>query len=186
MADMTTHKPYIPLAEALKAMPLETPAATSWQTVMAALPSASGIPKEKIEKKEQTTWPRYAMACGLSMLLFTAIFFNAKQQTTNSAVEPDIQLENLMQQSAQLENLLLSTRSNISTDANTENWQIELDQQLQHIDQRLSQNLENGKEQADLWQARIDVLRDANLLSVKQHLHAAEGNSLQVAFVETY
>jgi hypothetical protein len=182
MADMTMHTHHIPLAQALKAMPMETPAASSWQMVMMALPNASS----SVKKTQHKTWPRYAFACSLSALLLTAIFFNAKQAATNSAVTPDPPLENLIQQSAQLENLLLSTRSAIIIDANTENWQIELDQQLQQIDQRLSQNVAGGKEQADLWQARINVLRNASLLSMKQRFHAAQGSNLQVALVETY
>jgi hypothetical protein len=181
MADMTMQTHYIPLADALKAMPMETPAASSLQTVMAALPNTSGA----FEKTYHRKWPRYAMVCGLSTLLFSAMFFNARQ-TANTAASPAPQLEHLMQQSAQLENLLLSTRSAVSSDANIENWQIEFDRQLQYIDQRLSQNTSNSKEQAALWQARIDVMRDANLLSIKQGLRAAEGKHLQVALVEAY
>jgi hypothetical protein len=182
MADMTIQTHQIPLADALKAMPMETPATSSLQMVMAALPNASG----RFGKTHHRKWPRYAMACGLSTLLFITIFFNARQASQKNEASPTPQLEHLMQQSAQLENILLSTRRTLSSDANIENWQIEIDQQLQHIDQRLSENVPNSEQQTALWQARIDALKNANLLGVKQNLHAAEGNYLQVALVETY
>jgi hypothetical protein len=147
---------------------------------------ASKINASKLPSRTERPrrWQIFASAACLCTLLAGIIYFNENRSV--KVLPADSQLASLMQQSSKLETLLLAMRNPISSNAVTEAWQLSFDEQLQNIDQQLYLDTLSQTQQVALWQQRINILQQANSLSVRQRLHAAEGSAYNVALVESY
>jgi hypothetical protein len=180
MADISTQRNGLRVSEALNLLPLETPDASTWPIIASQIHALK--PPSRTERPRR--WQFFASAACLCVLFAGIIYFNGNRTVT--ALPTDSQLASLMQQSSQLETLLLAMRNPVSNNAVNEAWQLSFDEQLQTIDQQLYLDTLSQAQQVALWQQRINILQQANSLGIRQRLQAADGSTYRVALVESY
>ncbi|MFT3805737.1 hypothetical protein [Arenimonas sp.] len=173
----------IPVGEALRALPLESPAQSAWPALAARLPKKRSLPR----------WPM-AIAASLALgLAFTLVPHNPSPTTTVAdagtktvgSKPMDERLLSLMAESAQLESLVNAASDDVASSATTAAISLALQDQLQDIDGQL-QSESTADQQLDLWQQRVALLRDVASLESSRHYLAAEGRGMDLAMVSTY
>jgi len=172
------HRSDIPVAAALRALPLQAPARPAWPALAAAL--------AKRERQRRRHWP-WALAASLALAVVLAGLLRTAPEQANadtaSAADP---LPQLLAQSAQLE-ALISASSDISTSAPLMSLSTDLEDQLAVIDSQLGNVALNPDARRPLWQQRVQVLRElAGLQATEQWLATRGEQSSADALVYAY
>ena len=182
--DRFPHDPGVPVGEALRALPLESPMHSAWPALAARLPAKKrGLPR----------WPLAIAASLLIGLVLIGVPHNPAPPTTIAAagatkahaVPTSERLLALMAESAQLESLVNAASDDVASSATTAAVSLALRDQLQEIDGQL-QSDPAADQQLDLWQQRVALLRDVASLESSRHYLAAEGRGMELAMVSTY
>jgi len=92
----------------------------------------------------------------------------------------------LMQQSSQLENIIVATRNSTASSASAEVISLALEDRIHAIDSQLASGSLGVSQQLNLWQQRVDILQEATRLYSSQRYRQAEGQPYEIAMVESY
>ena len=95
-------------------------------------------------------------------------------------------LQSAMQQSSQLENILVATRNSTTGNASAEVISLALEDRIHAIDAQLAAGTLNASQQLGLWQRRVSLLQEATGLYSAQRFQQAEGRPYEIALVESY
>lgn len=104
-------------------------------------------------------------------------------ETATAQAGDDVGLESLYATSAQLETLLAYTRDTRAESGPAAAMASELDAELATIDARLAQPDLQAQQQQALWQARVEVLRQATSFETNQRWLSAQGRRYDGALV---
>lgn len=179
MDDHDARVPGIPLRAALTAMPLEAPERSAWPMLAARLAPA----------KRRARWP-YALAASLLalMLLPGGLPTSTPDPVATAsgvAATERVEVAALMSESARLERLLAAANDDGASSATTAALSLAFEDQLHALDGELEANRDAGR-QLQLWQQRVQLLRDVAAVQTSRHYLAAEGRNLDVALVAAY
>lgn len=156
----------IALADALRALPLETPPHPAWPTLAAALAAK--------KKRRQRHWP-LALAASLLLALTLGGYLHTAANRPQPASAPTSDpLQPLLAESAQLEALIANTNDAI-TSAPMMALGADLEDQLAVIDNQLGNAGLTRSERLSLWQQRVVVLRELAGLQASQQWFASRG-----------
>ncbi len=172
MADITTHAQGIGIGEALRDLPLETPIQSLWPMLSQQLP-----------KKRQHRYMPFALAAGLALLAIIPMSLNSPPVIEN---QTDANLQSVMQQSSQLENILVATRNSTTSNASAEVISLALEDRIHAIDAELAADTLSAPQQLSLWQQRVGLLQEATGLYSSQRYQQAEGRPYEIALVESF
>lgn len=182
MADCNFQAPsFIPLAEALAQLPLESPNASAWPLLQARLQAAS-------KRRTHPRWPwAAAMAASLLALALLPRGIDAPPVAAdgNRALATSTSLDQLMAESARLESLVTASDPGTSS-ASAAVFGLELEDRLQQIDGQLAVRDLGDADRQSLWRQRVALLRDYAGFESTRRWYAAEGRSLDVALVAAY
>lgn len=173
MADISAHKHGIGIGQALRDLPMEAPVQSLWPALAQQLP-------------KKTSHRRYlpmALAAGLALLAIIPMSLNSPQVSENPA---DSKLQVVMQQSSQLENILLATRNSTASNASAEVIGMALEDRIHAIDSELAAGSVSPTQQLSLWQQRVNLLQEATGLYSSQRYQQAEGRPYEIALVESF
>lgn len=169
----------ITLAEALHSLPLETPERSAWPELMAQLPTP----------QRARRWPwAVAAAAVLAVAVFIPLSQRAPPNTASIASVPvaTSPLTLVMNESAQLEQLLGHLDNPHSTSASSALISLQLEDQLEQLDGQLSVAALSDVQRLRLWQVRVGLLREyAGVQSTQQWL-SSQGERLDGALVAVY
>jgi hypothetical protein len=163
----------IPLSNALQALPLEAPSESLWPTLHAQLP-------------KKPIWPKWAMASAASVaLVLLSLTFNANvpwSMLSNDGQQHVKQntLEQLILQSAQLENSFYTQQDDSISSATVIAANLAIEDQLNTIDNQLSAQPSNSAI-VSLWQQRINLLNQGLSLNKTNAQFNASGQNLDLA-----
>ncbi|MCX7043535.1 MAG: hypothetical protein NT117_12965 [Gammaproteobacteria bacterium] len=185
MDDQEFNLPRIPLAQALAALPLETPDRSAWPALAARLDKRRRMPR----------WPM-ALAAGLLALALlprgwypdpsaTAPSQAGAPTTTASAGESRAQLASLMSESARLERLVSAASDDGASSGSAAALSLALEDKLAALDAELESG-PDATTQLSLWQQRVELMRNIAAVETSRHYLAAEGGNLDVALVAAY
>lgn len=172
MADISQHGNGISIAQALRGLPLEAPTQSLWPVLATHTP-----------KKTARRFLPLALAAGMALLTLIPLSLNSPLSPDNHA---DANLQALMQQSSQLENILLATRNATASNASAEVISLALEDRIHAIDTQLGNNALSAAQQLSLWQQRISLLQAASGLYSSQRYQQAEGRPYEIALVESF
>lgn len=172
MADIPAHHFGVNIGQALRDMPLETPMQSAWPMLA-----------ERIPKKSRRRYLPMALAAGIALLALIPFGLQSPQLGQKPT---DGQLQAVMQQSSQLENILVATRNSTAGSASAEVISLALEDRIHEIDAELSAGSLSPTRQLSLWQQRVDILQDATGLYSTQRYRQAEGRSYDLALVESF
>lgn len=175
----------IPLAQALAALPLETPDRSAWPALAARVGKRRRVPR----------WPM-AMAAGLlALALLPRGWYSDPSQidpaqsgassTAVGASESRAQLAALMSESARLERLVSAASDDGASSGSAAALSLVLEDKLTALDAELEAGPDPAT-QLSLWQARVDLMRNIAAVETSRHYLAAEGGNLDVALVAAY
>ncbi|MGH8107252.1 MAG: hypothetical protein ACREO1_00855 [Arenimonas sp.] len=176
MADITAHKQGIGIGEALRDLPLETPAQSLWPILSQQLP-------QPLPKKRQLRYIPLALAAGLALLAVIPMSLNSPPVIED---QTDANLQSVMQQSSQLENILVATRNSTTGNASAEVISLALEDRIHAIDAELAADTLSTPRQLSLWQQRVGLLQEATDLYSSQRYQQAEGRPYEIALVESF
>ncbi|MEO8002508.1 MAG: hypothetical protein ABI644_11585 [Arenimonas sp.] len=172
MADISARQYGINIGQALRDLPLEIPMQSAWPLV-----------SEHIPKKKPRRYFPTALAAGLALLAIIPLTLNSP----SGVVTPtESNLESVMQQSSQLENILLATRNTTASNASAEVISLALEDRIHAIDSELGSGTLSQTQQLGLWQQRVSILQEATGLSSSQRYRQAEGRPYEIAMVESF
>lgn len=174
----------IPIAQALAAMPMESPDASAWPALARRLAPA---------RRERSRWP---LAMAAAAVVGIAIFAlpreagppgQAQQVADTGAVPTQTvgQLAALMAESARLERLVTVASDDGASSASAAALSLALVDSLKGVDGELATTTDPAT-QLSLWQERVDLLRDVARLETSRHYLAAQGQGFDVALVSAY
>lgn len=185
---MDEHKfdpPRIPLAQALAALPLETPDRPAWPALAARLGQRRRLPR----------WPMALAAGLLALALLPRGWYSDPSATDSSATQaPAVaasggdsraQLAALMSESARLERLLSAARDDGASSGSAAALSLALEDKLTALDAELGAGPDPAT-QLSLWQERVELMRNIAAVETSRHYLAAEGGNLDVALVSAY
>lgn len=171
----------IPLGEALAALPMPAPERSAWPLMAARL---------RRRRRAPHRWP-IAIAAGLLALALlprggTGPAAPGTDVTTASAAGAQRQqLAALMAESARLQRLVDASRDGGSTSAAATAVSLSLEDRLRGVDTQLAVAAD-ASQQLDLWQQRVELMRDVAAIEASRHYLASRGDSLDVALVAAY
>src|SRR3990167_1966846 len=185
MDDHEFKLPRIPLAQALAALPLETPDRSAWPALAARLGKRRRVPR----------WPM-ALAAGLLALAFLprSWYFDPAQthpsqadasSTAIGAGESRAQLAALMSESARLERLVSVASDNGASSGSAAALSLAPEDKMMAVDAELEAGPDSAT-QLSLWQERVELMRNIAAVETSRHYLAAEGGNLDVALVSAY
>jgi hypothetical protein len=172
MADISTQQYGINIGQALRDLPLEAPMQSAWPVLVAHV----------TKKKSRHYWPM-ALAASVALLAIIPLSLNSPHIIENQANK---NLQSVMQQSSQLENILVATRNSTTNNASAEVISLALEDRIHAIDTELGSGLLNPTQQLNLWQQRVSVLQEATGLYSSQRYRQAEGQSYEIALLESF
>jgi len=161
--------------EAFAALPPETPPSDGWQQLSARLPARRRTP----------AWMGFAAAAALVVIVVAPWERDEPARApakdgiaTSAAPTPGTtRLQDLYAESARLEALLSVARDDRVANASAAMLSSELDARVAAIDATLARpDLADG-ERLQLWQARVEALRQAAGFESTQRLLASQGRS---------
>lgn len=173
MADISAHKDGIHIGQALRDLPLEAPMQSLWPYLAQQLP-------KKTSHRRYLPW---AMAAGLALLAVIPMSLKSPAPIENPN---DMALQSAMQQSSQLENILMATRNSTAGNASAEVMSLALEDRIHSIDAQLATGSLNASQQLGLWQQRVGILQEATGLYSAQRFQQADGRPYEIALVESY
>lgn len=172
MADISAQHYGINIGQALRDLPLEAPMHSAWPML-----------SERIPKKKSRRYFPAALAAGFLLL---AIIPLGLHSPPDSGSTNDGDLQTLMQQSSQLENIIVATRNSTASSASAEVISLALEDRIHDIDSQLASGSLGVSQQLNLWQQRVDILQEATRLYSSQRYRQAEGQPYEIAMVESY
>jgi len=172
MADISAQHYGITIGQALRDMPLEAPMHSAWPLL-----------SERIPKKKSRRYFPAALAAGLALLAVIPLGLHSPPKDASAG---DGNLQSLMQQSSQLENIIVATRNSTANSASAEVISLALEDRIHAIDSQLASDGLGASQQLNLWQQRIDILQEATRLYSSQRYRQAEGQPYEIAMVESY
>lgn len=172
MADISARQHGISIGQALRDLPLEAPIHSAWPTLSVQIP----------KKKSRSYFP-LALAAGLALLAIVPLSLNSPSNVTN---QTDPNLASVMQQSSQLENILVATRNSTAGNASAEVISLALEDRIHAIDTELGSGSLSPTQQLNLWQQRVNILQEATGLYSSQRYQQAEGRPYEIAMVESF
>lgn len=175
MADFSSHRDGVGIGQALRDLPLEAPMQSIWPMLAPHLPRS--------EKKIGRRYLPFAMAASLALMAIIPMTLNSPAliETTD-----DTALQSVMQQSSQLENILVATRNSTTGNASAVAISLALEDRIRAIDFQLASSTLNASQQLGLWQQRVGFLQEATSLYSAQRFQQAEGQAYEIALVESY
>jgi GAF domain-containing protein len=188
MADQNFYDDAVTLASALRSLPLETPERSAWPALAARLAERD----RRNHTRRQWRWPYAAAAAALLALALLPRGYVSTSDTTPAAVSganvasAKAQLPALMSESARLERLLAAADDDGASSGSTAALGLQMEDALQHLDASLNSAQLTSAQQLDLWQQRVNLLRQIASLETSRHYYAAEGRNLDVALVSAY
>lgn len=180
MPDARAHDPGLPIAEALRQLPLETPDRSAWPRLQQQLAAR--------QRKPRVRWP-FALAAAAVLALAALLPGRiatppAAPDPVASVAAPDV--DALMAESARLEHLVSAVSPDGMASASGTLLGLEFEDRLQQIDTALSDPALGPDGRAALWQLRVSLLREyAGFQGTRQYL-AADGNTVDGALVATF
>lgn len=180
MPDATVPTPLIPIAEALRQLPLDTPDRSAWPALAARLSA---------RRKPLRQWP-WAITAAAALAVVAVLpqrDLPTPAPSPTPVVSSDAQtLMALMDESAQLEQLLAALADSDMASASATELSLDIEDQLSQIDARLANADPAGDERLTLWQQRVSLLRDyAGLESTRRWL-ASQGERLDGSLVSVF
>ena len=172
MADISAQHYGITIGQALRDMPLEAPMHSAWPLL-----------SERIPKMKSRRYFPAALAAGLALLAVIPLGLHSPPKDASAG---DGNLQSLMQQSSQLENIIVATRNSTASSASAEVISLALEDRIHAIDSQLASDGLGASQQLNLWQQRIDILQEATRLYSSQRYRQAEGQPYEIAMVESY
>ncbi len=170
MPDVGQHPPApygVPIGEALRALPLESPPRSAWAQVA---PRPVRLAR----------WP-YALATAAALAL--ALLLPVPQATHE---EPNIDLTAVMTESARLERLLAAANEDPMQPADVLVLGMAFEDELAGIDSQLSAARPGSRDATLLWQKRLDVLQRYAELQSSRRLLASAGQPYETTLVSLY
>ena len=175
----------LPIAEALRALPLEAPPRSAWPGIAAA------AKLDQPRRPVVTRWPyAFATAAALALALLLpvpgdvpggetdAIATDAAGDTTTP-----VDLPALMQESARLERLIAAVNDDPLQPADALVLGLAFEDELAGIDDALATAPRGSRDAQELWQQRIDILSRYAELQSSRRLLASAGQSYETTLV---
>lgn len=172
MADISSQHAGIGISQALRDLPQEVPMQSVWPILAQRIPA----------KKTRHYFP---IALAASMALLAIIPMSLHSPPINKD-QNDTPLQSVMQQSWQLENILIATRNSTSSNASAEVISLALEDRIHAIDSELGTDSLTPVQQLGLWQQRVSILQEATGLYSSQRYQQAEGRPYEIALVESF
>ncbi|HEX4853341.1 hypothetical protein [Arenimonas sp.] len=180
MPDARAHDPGLPIAEALRQLPLETPDRSAWPPL-----------QQRLAARQHKTRIRWPFALAAAAVLALAALLPGRIATppvapdpVATAAAPDV--DALMAESARLEHLVSVVSPQGMASASGTLLGLEFEDRLQQIDTALSDPALGPDGRAALWQLRVSLLREyAGFQGTRQYL-AADGDTVDGALVATF
>jgi hypothetical protein len=180
MPDARAHDPGLPIAEALRQLPLEAPDRSAWPLLEKRLAKAAGKPRAR--------WP-FALAAAAVLALAAVLphrLASPPAAPEPVAAAPATTLDELMAESARLEHLVSAVSPQDMASASGTLLGLEFEDRLQQIDIALADPALGADGRAALWQLRVSLLREyAGFQGTRQYL-AADGSTVDGALVATF
>jgi len=187
MPDTTPRDDQISVAEAFGRLPLETPERSAWPLLERRIAAAQPA-------RPRPRWP-FALAAAATLAV-AALMPRLMSPTTAPPTDPvagtpatptaPIPLESLMIESARLETLISAVADDQMASASTTLLGLEFEDRLRQLDVALSSPTLDPQDRQQLWQQRVNLLRDyAGLQGTAQWL-ATDGETLDGALVATF
>lgn len=180
MDESTRGDGMVPLGQALRAMPLEAPAHSAWPLPGARLP----------RRRRDLRWP-LAIAAGLLAVLLLPLDapsppgVPAVAGSVATSAGDRVEMSALMSESARLERLVEAALDDGASSATAAAWSLELEERLQSLDAALEANRDPAR-QLQLWQQRVQLLRNVAAVETSRHYLAAQGRSFDMTLVAAY
>lgn len=182
MADTQRFESGLSLGEALRGLPLESPARSAWPAMA-----------KRIDRPQRSSrsshWPLAIAASLLALLLMPREVPNSSPRplagAALSVASQRVELAALMSESARLERVVAAASDDGASSATAAAWSLELEDRLQTLDGELEGN-RNPVRQLALWQQRVQLLRDVAEVETSRHYLASQGRSFDVALVSAY
>lgn len=175
----------LPIAEALRALPLEAPPRSAWPGIAAA------AKLDQLRRPVVTRWPyAFATAAALALALLLpvpgdvpggetdAIATDAAGDTTTP-----VDLPALMQESARLERLIAAVNDDPLQPADALVLGLAFEDELAGIDAALATAPRGSRDAQELWQQRIDTLSRYAELQSSRRLLASAGQPFETTLV---
>jgi hypothetical protein len=175
----------VPIATALRALPLEAPPRSAWPSVAAALASTRPRP---------TRWP-YALATAAALALALLLPVPeppappgggaegvAAEGRAPAAVDA-LALPALQQEAARLERLIAAVNDDPLQPADALVLGLAFEDELAGIDAALAAAPRGSREAAELWRRRVDILSRYAELQSSRRLLASAGHSFETTVV---
>ncbi|MCZ8165987.1 hypothetical protein [Silanimonas sp.] len=175
----------LPIAEALRALPLEAPPRSAWPGIAAA------AKLDQPRRPVVTRWPyAFATAAALALALMLpvpgdvpggetdAIATDAAGDTTTP-----VDLPALMQESARLERLIAAVNDDPLQPADALVLGLAFEDELAGIDDALATAPRGSRDAQELWQQRIDTLSRYAELQSSRRLLASAGQPFETTLV---
>lgn len=164
----------VPIAEALRALPLEAPPRSVWPAVASA---------KRVVSRRFRRWP-YALATAaalaLAVLLPVPRERSAGPEDTTMA---SLDLPALMQESARLERLIAAVNDDPLQPADALVLGLAFEDDLAGIDAALTHAPRGSRDAQDLWQQRVDILSRYAQLQSSRRLLASAGQPYETTLV---
>jgi hypothetical protein len=176
----------LPIAEALRALPLEAPPRSAWPGIAAA------AQLDQPRRPVLTRWPyAFATAAALALALLLPVPGDVPNRETDAiatdaagddALTP-VDLPALMQESARLERLIAAVNDDPLQPADALVLGLAFEDELGGIDAALATAPRGSRDAQDLWQQRVDTLSRYAELQSSRRLLASAGQSFETTLV---
>ena len=167
------------LGDALRALPLEAPIASAWPALAARI--AESRPPAR---SRRTWWLAVAASVAVALLVFSSRGIAPLEVEGSTAQAGGI--NELMAESAQLEQLLAAASDDVSANASALVLALQVEDRLAGVDAELAKPGLTEARRLELWRQRVEVLHVAAGLASSRRYYAAQGQALEPTLVATY
>lgn len=175
----------LPIAEALRALPLDTPPRSAWPGIAAA------AKLDQPRRPVVTRWPyAFATAAALALALLLPVPGDVPGGETGSIATDatgdtttPVDLPALMQESARLERLIAAVNDDPLQPADALVLGLAFEDELAGIDDALATAPRGSRDAQELWQQRIDTLSRYAELQSSRRLLASAGQPFETTLV---
>jgi hypothetical protein len=175
----------LPIAEALRALPLEAPPRSAWPGIAAA------AKLDQPRRPVVTRWPyAFATAAALALALLLPVPGDVPGGETDAFATDaagdtttPVDLPALMQESARLERLIAAVNDDPLQPADALVLGLAFEDELAGIDDALATAPRGSRDAQELWQQRIDTLSRYAELQSSRRLLASAGQPFETTLV---